>query len=192
MFVVICVSFGENCGRRCRVRSERVSDTINSLRLSRNVHHFADDILNTLYFLIIMFYLNAFIRSDDCASAIMTSMPMGIVISCIRPSIRPSMGLSLGIADKSLGRNGLHFGTLMYPYDLPLVYRRLLGLLSFSSFVRPFGFGFDLGWGMVVIITEGNRWYLLPLLTAHPGCFTPMSWRNVLSHWLRPCSITHK
>ena len=121
-----------------------------------------------------------------------TSMPMGIVISCIRPSIRPSMGLSLGIADKSLGRNGLHFGTLMYPYDLPLVYRRFSGLLSFSSFVRPFGFGFDLGWGMVVTITEGNRWYLLPLLTAHPGCFTPMSWRNVLSHWLRPCSITHK
>ena len=37
-----------------------------------------------------------------------TSMPMDIVVmSGIRPSVRPSMELSLGIADKSLGRNGL-------------------------------------------------------------------------------------
>ena len=39
--------------------------------------------------------------------------------------IHSSMGLGLGIADKSLGRNGLNFHMLMYPDDLPSVYRRL-------------------------------------------------------------------
>ena len=44
-----------------------------------------------------------------------TLMPMGIVvISCIRPSVQPSMGLGLCIAHKALGRNGLQFGMLMY------------------------------------------------------------------------------
>ena len=48
-----------------------------------------------------------------------TLMPMGIVvISCIRPSVQPSMGLGLCIAYKALGRNGLQFGMLMYPDGL--------------------------------------------------------------------------
>ena len=48
-----------------------------------------------------------------------TLMPMGIVvISCIRPSVQPSVGLGLCIADKALGRNGLQFGMLMYPDGL--------------------------------------------------------------------------
>ena len=46
-------------------------------------------------------------------------------ILCICPSFRPSVGLSLGIADKSLQRNGLHFGMLTYLDDLPSVHRRL-------------------------------------------------------------------
>ena len=47
-----------------------------------------------------------------------TWMPMGIVvISGICPSVQPCMGLSLGIVDKSLGRNGLHFIMRMYPDD---------------------------------------------------------------------------
>ena len=46
-------------------------------------------------------------------------MPMGIVvISCVRPSVQPSMGLGLCIAYKALGRNGLQFGMLMYPDGL--------------------------------------------------------------------------
>ena len=46
-------------------------------------------------------------------------MPMSnvIVISCIRLSIQSSVGLALGNADESLGRNGLQFGMLMYPDD---------------------------------------------------------------------------
>ena len=48
-----------------------------------------------------------------------TLMPMGIVvISCVRPSVQPSMGLGLCIAYKALGRNGLQFGMLMYPDGL--------------------------------------------------------------------------
>ena len=34
------------------------------------------------------------------------------VISCVRPSVQPSMGLGLCIAYKALGRNGLQFGML--------------------------------------------------------------------------------
>ena len=60
-----------------------------------------------------------------------TSVPMGIfVILCVRPSVQLSVSLSFGIADKSLGRKRLHFGMLLYPDDLPSVYRRLWSLLS--------------------------------------------------------------
>ena len=48
-----------------------------------------------------------------------TLMPMGIVvISCVRPSVQPSMGLGLCIAYKALGRNSLQFGILMYPLSI--------------------------------------------------------------------------
>ena len=98
-----------------------------------------------------------------------TSMPMGIVvISWVCPSTQPSVGLSLGIVDISLGRNGLDFGMLMYPDYLPSVHRRIGVFLSVCPFVRPVGFvfvgvrvGVKLGvschhyWRMAVAITGG-------------------------------------
>ena len=54
-------------------------------------------------------------------------MPMGIVvISCVRPSVQPSMGLGLCIAYKALGRNGLQFGMLMYPDGLHSAFNTLV------------------------------------------------------------------
>ena len=56
-----------------------------------------------------------------------TLMPMGIVvISCVRPSVQPSMGLRLCIAYKALGRNGLQFGMLMYPDGLHSAFNTLV------------------------------------------------------------------
>ena len=56
-----------------------------------------------------------------------TLMPMGIVvISCVRPSVQPSMGLGLCIAYKALGRNGLQFGMLMYPNGLHSAFNTLV------------------------------------------------------------------
>ena len=56
-----------------------------------------------------------------------TLMPMGIVvISCVRPSVQPSMGLGLCIAYKALGRNGLQFGMLMYPDGLHSAFNTLV------------------------------------------------------------------
>ena len=56
-----------------------------------------------------------------------TLMPMGIVvISCVRPSVQPSMGLGLCIAYKALGRNVLQFGMLMYPDGLHSAFNTLV------------------------------------------------------------------
>ena len=62
-----------------------------------------------------------------------TLMPMGIVvISCVRPSVQPSMGLGLCIAYKALGRNGLQFGMLMYPDDLHSAFMDAYGYCCWS------------------------------------------------------------
>ena len=67
-----------------------------------------------------------------------TLMPMGIVvISCVRPSIQPSMGLGLCIAYKALGRNGLQFGMLMYPDGLHLKHSWMLMDIVVGLSVRP-------------------------------------------------------
>ena len=122
-----------------------------------------------------------------------TLMPMGIVvISCVRPSVQPSMGLGLCIAYKALGRNGLQFGMLMYPAGLhsafmdaygycwwsvcpsicPFVRLRLSNHFFFFSKVRV---GAKEGgshyWEMAVAITCGYGGYLLPLLAAHSSLF---------------------
>ena len=102
-----------------------------------------------------------------------TLMPMGIVvISCVRPSVQPSMGLGLCIAYKALGRNGLQFGMLMYPDGLHSAFMDAYGyfrwLCIFFSKVRV---GAKEGgshyWEMAVAITCGYGGYLLPLLAAH-------------------------
>ena len=60
-------------------------------------------------------------------------MPMGIVvISCVRPSVQPSMGLGLCIAYKALGRNGLQFGMLMYPDGLHSAFMDAYGYCCWS------------------------------------------------------------
>ena len=62
-----------------------------------------------------------------------TLMPMGIVvISCVRLSIQPSMGLGLCIAYKALGRNGLQFGMLMYPDGLHSAFMDAYGYCCWS------------------------------------------------------------
>ena len=62
-----------------------------------------------------------------------TLMPMGIVvISCVRPSVQPSMGLGLCIAYKALGRNGLQFGMLMYPDGLHSAFMDAYGYCCWS------------------------------------------------------------
>ena len=58
---------------------------------------------------------------------------MGIVvISCVRPSVQPSMGLGLCIAYKALGRNGLQFGMLMYPDGLHSAFMDAYGYCCWS------------------------------------------------------------
>ena len=126
-----------------------------------------------------------------------TLMPMGIVvISCVRPSVQPSMGLGLCIACKALGRNGLQFGMLMYPDGLHSAFMDAYGYCCWSvcpsicPFVRLRHFqvavhlltnhleqlnGIKFGakeggshyWEMAVAITCGYGGYLLPLLAAH-------------------------
>ena len=62
-----------------------------------------------------------------------TLMPMGIVvISCVRPSVQPSMGLGLCIAYKALGRNGLQFGMLVYPDGLHSAFMDAYGYCCWS------------------------------------------------------------
>ena len=123
-------------------------------------------------------------------------MPMGIVvISCVRPSVQPSMGLGLCISYKALGRNGLQFGMLMYPDGLHSAFMDAYGYCCWSvcpsicPFVRlrhfqvavhlltnhleqmALKFGAKEGgshyWEMAVAITCGYGGYLLPLLAAH-------------------------
>ena len=73
----------------------------------------------------------------------------------ICPSVHPSVWWSIfsGFctlnADKSLGRNGIQFGMLMYDYpdDLPLGWQHLWILLSICPFVRSFGFWVGVGLG---------------------------------------------
>ena len=115
-----------------------------------------------------------------------TLMPMGIVvISCVRPSVQPSMGLGLCIAYKALGRNGLQFGILMYPDGLHSEFMDAYGyccwsvrpsvwfffLLFFCFFFSKVRVGAKEGgshyWEMAVAITCGYGGYLLPLLAAH-------------------------
>ena len=62
-----------------------------------------------------------------------TLMLMGIVvISCVRPSVQPSMGLGLCIAYKALGRNGLQFGMLMYRDGLHSAFMDAYGYCCWS------------------------------------------------------------
>ena len=104
-----------------------------------------------------------------------TLMPMGIVvISCIRPSVQPSMGLGLCIAYKALGRNGLQFGMLMYPDGLHSAFMDAYGYCCWSvcpSICPLIRVGAKEGgshyWEMAVAITCGYGGYLLPLLAAH-------------------------
>ena len=77
-----------------------------------------------------------------------TLMPMGIVvISCVRPSVQPSMGLGLCIAYKALGRNGLQFGMVMYPDGLHSAFMDAYGYCCWSvcPFVRLRHFLVDTG-----------------------------------------------
>ena len=119
-----------------------------------------------------------------------TLMPMGIVvISCVRPSVQPSMGLGLCIAYKALGRNGLQFGMLMYPDGLHSAFMDAYGYCCWSvcPSICPFTLvqsnhlffvffskvrvgakkGGSHYWEMAVAITCGYGGYLLPLLAAH-------------------------
>ena len=62
-----------------------------------------------------------------------TLMPMGVVvISCVRLSVQPSMGLGLCTAYKALGRNGLQFGMLMYPDGLHSAFMDACGYCCWS------------------------------------------------------------
>ena len=93
-------------------------------------------------------------------------MPMGIVvISCVRPSVQPSMGLGLCIAYKALGRNVSRWLTLSIHGCLWIL---LLVCLSVHMSVCSFtAFSGSHYWEMAVAITCGYGGYLLPLLAAH-------------------------
>ena len=95
-----------------------------------------------------------------------TLMPMGIVvISCVRPSVQPSMGLGLCIAYKALGRNVSRWLTLSIHGCLWIL---LLVCLSVHMSVCSFtAFSGSHYWEMAVAITCGYGGYLLPLLAAH-------------------------
>ena len=121
-----------------------------------------------------------------------TLMSMGIVvISCVRPSVHPFMGLGLCIAYKALGRNGLQFGMLMYPDGLHLGFFWVF-LLFFFFFFPKVRVGAKEGgshyWEMAVAITCGYGGYLLPLLAAHSSYlnqseslngFVSLAWRRI-------------
>ena len=105
-------------------------------------------------------------------------MPMGIVvISCVRPSVQPSMGLGLCIAYKALGRNGLQFGMLMYPDGLHL------GLFGFFCFFFPFFF-LRLGLGQRRAVVIIGRWLLPSLVGTGDTCCH--YWQHILVYlWTR-------
>ena len=106
-----------------------------------------------------------------------TLMPMGIVvISCVRPSVQPSMGLGLCIAYKALGRNGLQFGiSVRLSNHLGLFFFLLFFCFFFSKVRVGAKEGGSHYWEMAVAITCGYCchywqhilvWYLLPLRVA--------------------------
>ena len=90
-----------------------------------------------------------------------TLMPMGIVvISCVRPSVQPSMGLGLCIAYKALGRNGLQFGMLMYPDGLHSAFMDAYGYCCWSvrPSVRLFVYGI-FRWLCICWQITWNKWH---------------------------------
>ena len=91
-----------------------------------------------------------------------TLMPMGIVvISCVRPSVQPSMGLGLCIAYKALGRNGLQFGMLMYPDGLHSAFMDAYDIvvgLSVRPSVRLFVYGI-FRWLCICWQITWNKWH---------------------------------
>ena len=129
-----------------------------------------------------------------------TLMPMGIVvISCVRPSVQPSMGLGLCIAYKALGRNVSRWLTLSIHGCLWILLLVCLSVhLSICSFTAFSGSHY---WEMAVAITCGYGGYLLPLLAAHSSFFSynwclrhyvtgPMRWR---SYWAGPArGVEHR
>ena len=128
-----------------------------------------------------------------------TLMPMGIVvISCVRPSVQPSMGLGLCIAYNALGRNGLQFGMLMYPDGLHSAFMDAYGyccwsvcpsicpfvsLRHFQVAVHFFAFFFSffflrLGLGQRRAVVIIGRW-LLPSLV-DTGVICCHYWQHIL------------
>ena len=110
-----------------------------------------------------------------------TSMLIGIVISCIRSSIRPPMGLSLGIADKALGRNGLHFGILMYSDDQMICgyYRSSAPPFTFSVFCAFTNKSLGRNWPVDV-----SRWFSFgrhrcPINIVVISCIRPSVWPSM-------------
>ena len=115
-----------------------------------------------------------------------TLMPMGIVvISCVRPSVQPSMGLGLCIAYKALGRNGLQFGMLMYPDGLHSAFMDAYGYCCWSvcpsmcPFVRLRHFQVDTGdicchyWQHILVVNWNLRNKLQWNLNQITKLFTP-------------------
>ena len=105
-------------------------------------------------------------------------MPMGIVvISCVRPSVQPSMGLGLCIAYKALGRNGLQFGMLMYPDGLHSAFMDAYGYCCWSvcPSICPF---VRLGLGQRRAVVIIGRWLLPSLVDTGDICCH--YWQHIL------------
>ena len=120
-----------------------------------------------------------------------TLMPMGVVvISCVRPSVQPSMGLGLCIAYKALGRNGLQFGMLMYPDGLHSAFMDAYGYCCWSvcpsicPFVRlrhfqvAVHFFLRLGLGQRRAVVIIGRWLLPSLVDTGDICCH--YWQHIL------------
>ena len=128
-------------------------------------------------------------------------MPMGIVvISCVRPSVQPSMGLGLCIAYKALGRNGLQFGMLMYPDGLHSAFMDIVVGLSVRPSVRLFVYGI-FRWLCICWQITWNKWHkiwhddvviigrwLLPSLV-DTGDICCHYWQHILVHFSFPLII---
>ena len=109
-------------------------------------------------------------------------MPMGIVvISCVRPSVQPSMGLGLCIAYKAFGRNVSRWLTLSIHGCLWILLLVCLSVhLSVCSFTAFSGSHY---WELAVAITCGCGGYVLPLLATHSSWI--WNWpRNRQLTWL--------
>ena len=127
-----------------------------------------------------------------------TLMPMGIVvISCVRPSVQPSMGLGLCIAYKALGRNGLQFGMLMYPDGLLSAFMDAYGYCCWSvcPSICPFvclrhfqvavHFFLRLGLGQRRAVVIIGRWLLPSLVDTGDICCHYWQHILVLTEWNR-------